>query len=138
MCRLLKIKVDDFNAKSFIRDVLNYYRKELNHKDILWWIEGTEEDDILRFKHNECLEEQFFKYIRTEGNKLYIPFLEYKNVKQAININGDVINIHSFDEEVKDDVGIQIENRNGLYMITTLSREGFENISYMKNRYKIA
>ncbi|MGL4848477.1 MAG: hypothetical protein ACRC28_06050 [Clostridium sp.] len=140
MCRLIKIKVDDFNVKSFIRDILNYYRKELNHKDILWWIEGLKENDILNFNHNGCLEEQFFNYIKKDGNKLYVPFLEYKNVKQAIHLNGEVINIYSIsnEEDNEEAVGIEIENINGAYIIKTLSKEGFENISYIKDRYKIA
>lgn len=140
MKSLLKIKVDEFNVRMFMRDILNYCRKELTSQDILWWIEGKSENDILKFKPNQCLEEQFFNYIKRDGNKLNIPFFIHGNAKtnEMININGEYMYINMESGEDVFTIGIEIENVGGSFLISTVAEDGAKNINYIKNKYKVA
>ncbi|WP_297630406.1 hypothetical protein [uncultured Clostridium sp.] len=140
MKNLLKIKVDEFNAKMFMRDILNYCRKELTAKDILWWIEGKNEKDILKFNPKGCLEEQFFNYIKQAGNKLNIPFFIHGNVKtgEMVNMNGEYMYVNMECGEELNTVGIEIENMGGSFLISTIAEDGAKNIDYIKSKYRVA
>lgn len=129
---LLNIKIDEFNARGFVRDVLNYCRRELNDTDILWWIDGQKENEILEFDSQDCLENQFLDYLKSEGKKLCIPFfvkgegLEYG---QAISLNGEVIDL-----EKEQSVGIEIEHLNGYFVIKSMIESDLDRESNLSKK----